>query len=123
MIIDKTTLKVDSVNFGQYLVEVKFGYHKIWSGDSGRNLAGSMSGTLKGIFPKLTMQFRVLTKTELEVVAPILDKATQTVVYYDPSKKNTETITTYTGDWELVNKAVLKNEGFSCAFISTKKRT
>lgn len=47
MIIDKDSIKVNSVSWGQYLVEVKFGYHKIWSKDSGRNLAGTMSGTLK----------------------------------------------------------------------------
>lgn len=122
MIIDASTLTVNNEAFGQYIVECKFGYHKIWSGDSGRNLAGTMSGTLKGVFPKLTMQFRKLTKAELEIVAPILDSSTQTIVYYDVNKKENTTITTYTGDWELVNKNILQNEGFSCSFISTSKR-
>jgi hypothetical protein len=126
MIINKDSIKVNSVSWGQYLVEVKFGYHKIWSKDSGRNLAGAMSGTLKGIFPKITMQFRALTKTELETISSVLDSATQSLQYYDPSKKANVTITTYTGDWEIINKNIInafgKNEGFSIAFISTKKR-
>lgn len=126
MIIDKDSIKVDGVSWGKYLVEVKFGYHKIWSKDTGRNLAGTMSGTLKGIYPKITMQFRALTKTELETIAPTLDSATQSLQYYDPNKKTNTTLTTYTGDWEVTNKNIInafnKNEGFSIAFISKKKR-
>lgn len=104
MFISKDSIKVDNNDWGQYLLEVKFGYHKIWSKDTGRNLAGTMSGTLKGIFPKITMQFRALNKTDLETISAILDKATQTVIYYDPNKKENVTLTTYTGDWEVTNK-------------------
>ena len=128
---DSIKVKINGMNnylsLGQYLVEAKFGYHKQWSSDSGRNLAGVMSGTLIGIFPKLTLQFRKLTKAELEIIAPILDSATQSVQYYDPKKKATVTMTTYTGDWENTNKHIIngnqKNEGFSCSFIATKKRS
>lgn len=122
MLIDKDSLIIDGINFGQYIIEAKFGYHKLWSEDSGRNLAGTQSGTLKGIFPKITLQFRKLTREELEMVAPILDSPSQTVFYYDPKKKAKISMTTYTGDWELVNRGIEQNEGFSCAFISTRKR-
>lgn len=47
MVIDKNSIKVNGNVWAQYLVEVKFGYHKIWGKDSGRNLASTMSGTLK----------------------------------------------------------------------------
>ena len=111
---------------GQYLVEAKYGYNKLWSSDSGRNLAGTMSGTLIGIFPKLTLQFRKLNKAELEIIVPILDSARQSVTYYDPNKKTNVTMTTYTGDYEVVNKNIIngnkKNEGFSCSFIAISKR-
>ena len=112
---------------GQYLVEAKYGYNKLWANDSGRNLAGTMSGTLLGIFPKLTLQFGRLNKTQLEVIAPILDSTNQTVTYYDPNKKAQITMTTYTNDYEINNKNIIqgnvKNDPFSCAFISKRKRT
>ena len=112
---------------GQYLVQAQFGYHKLWSEDSGRNLAGTQSGTLIGIFPKLILQFRKLTQTELETIIPILDNARQSVTYYDPNKKAQTTMTTYTGDYEIVNKTIIngnrKNEGFSVSFISVSRRT
>lgn len=111
---------------GQYIVEAKYGYNKLWASDTGRNLAGTMSGTLIGIFPKLVLQFRKLNKTELETIIPILDSARQTVTYYDPNKKANVTMTTYTGDYEITNKNIInnakKNEGFSCSFISVSKR-
>ena len=92
---------------------------------NGRNLAGDQSGTLIGIFPKIILQFRKLTKSELEIIVPILDKQNQQVTYYDPNKKANITITTYTGDYEITNKYFVgetKNEGFSCSFIAVKKR-
>ncbi len=126
MIVDKDSVVSNGLNLGPFLVEAKFGYHKLWANDSGRNLAGDQSGTLLGIFPKLTLQFRKLTKTELELVVPILDSARQETKYYDSHKKAKVTMTTYTGDYEITNKSIInenqKNEGFSVAFISVSRR-
>lgn len=127
MFINKDSITINGVSMGKYIVEAKYGYNKLWSSDSGRNLAGTQSGTLLGIFPKITLQFRKLSRSELELIVPILDAANQTVQYYDPYKKKTTTITTYTGDYEITNKSILnngkKNEGFSCSFISVRKRS
>lgn len=132
MFIDRNSIQVkvgsgSYVNMGQYLVEAKYGYNKLWSSDSGRNLAGKMTGTLIGIFPKLILQFRKLTKSELEIIVPLLDSPNQTVKYYDPNKKATVEMTTYTGDYEITNKQIIsnnaKNEGFSCSFIATQRRS
>lgn len=126
MFIDRNSIIINGVNMGQYIVEAKYGFNKLWSSDSGRNLAGTQSGTLIGIFPKLILQFRKLTKSELEIIVPILDSAGQTVTYYDPNKKTNVTMETYTGDYEIVNKTIIngnkKNEGFSCSFIAIRKR-
>lgn len=122
MYIDQNSLIVNGLNLGSFILEAKYGYHKIWSEDAGRNLAGSQVGTLVGIFPKITVQFKKLSQSELEQIAPILDSSTQSVSYYDPVKKAKVNITTYTGDWEVVNRNIQQNQGFSCAFISKKKR-
>lgn len=126
MFIDKDSIIINNINMGQYILEAKYGYNKLWSSDSGRNMAGTQSGTLIGIFPKIILQFRRLTQTELETLVPILDSANQTVQYYDPYKKSKTTMTTYTGDYEVTNKGIVgdvKNEGFSISFISTKRRS
>lgn len=122
MYIDKDSLIVNGLSLGPFILEAKFGYHKLWSDDTGRNLAGTQSGTLIGIFPKITVQFGKLSQSQLEQIATILDSATQNVTYYDPNKKMKISMGTYTGDWEVVNRGIQQNEGFSCAFISRKKR-
>ena len=122
MFIEKDSIIINGISMGQYLVQAQFNYPKLWSSDSGRNLAGVQSGTLIGIFPKLVLEFRPLTKEELNIIAPILDSARQNVTYYDPNKNKNITIQTYTGDWELTNTTMNQNQGFSCSFISIKKR-
>lgn len=126
MFINKDSIMINGVSFGQYLVEAKFGYNKLWSSDSGRNLAGQQTGTLVGIFPKIILQFRPLTKNELEIIVPILDNSSQEITYYDPNKKQNVTMNTYTGDYEITNKNIIggdiKNEGFSCSFIAISRR-
>lgn len=127
MFIDKDSLIIDGINMGQYITEVEYGYNKLWANDSGRNLAGVQTGTLIGIFVKLKVNFKKLTQSELELIAPILDKATQNVTYYDPVKKSKITISTYTGDWATLNRNTFTNvakanESFSISFIARKKR-
>ena len=123
MFVDKDSIIINNISMGQYLVEANYEYNKLWASDSGRNLAGEQTGTLIGIFPKLVLQFRKLTKDEVHLLAPILDSARQTVQYHDANKGTMVTMTTYTGDWKLVNKGIEQNEPFSCSFISTRKRS
>lgn len=126
MFIDKNSIIINGISMGQYIVEARYSYNKLFDSSSGRNLAGSMSGTLIGIFPKIILEFRPLTKSELELLTPILDSARQNVTYYDPYKKAYLTIETYTGDYEISNKNIIdediKNSGFSISFISIRKR-
>ena len=107
------------------ITEAKYEYNKLWT-DAGRSLSGNMTATLIGIFPKIIIQFKKLTKTEAEAIIPILDSTTQIVRYYDPNKKAYVEMETYTGDYELVNKKIIngngKNEPFGISFIAVKKR-
>lgn len=116
-----------TANMGNYISQARFGYNKLWSKDSGRNLAGTQTGTLLGVFPKLILSFKKLTKTQLQTIVPILDSARQSVTYYDPRKRRYITIQTYTGDYEITNKRIIsngaKNEGFDVSFIAIRKRS
>lgn len=126
MFTDANSIVINEINMGQYLVSAKFGYHKLWGKDFGRNLIGSNSGSLVGIFPKLTLQFRKLTREEVEYLAPTLDSAFQLTTYYDPELKRMNTISTYSSDWVLENKNIInenhKNEGFEWSVVSNNRR-
>lgn len=123
MFINANSITINNVSMGQYLLSAKYEYNKLWGSDTGRNLKGKFTGTLVGVFPKLILTFRKLTKNEMNVIAPILDSATQTVQYYDPKLNATKTISTYTGDWSYENKRIAtKNESFECSFIARERR-
>lgn len=123
MFINTNAIVINGVSMGQYLLQAKYEYNKLWGSDTGRNLAGTFSGTLTGIYPKIILTFRKLTPAEMNIVAPILDSGTQTVTYYDPTLNRNVTLSTYTGDWSYENKKVVqKNESFECSFISRRRR-
>lgn len=124
MFVSKDSIKINNINMGQYLLSAKYEYNKLWGEDTGRNLAGKFTGTLVGIFPKIILTFRKLTQAEMNIIAPILDSANQTLTYYDPTTNSNKTLNTYTGDWSYENhKITTKNESFECSFISRERRT
>ena len=123
MFINKDSIKINNISMGEYLLSAKYEYNKLWGSDTGRNLKGKFSGTLVGIFPKITLTFRKLTKSEMNIIAPILDSGTQNVTYYDPSTNSNKTIVTYSGDWSYENKHIMtKNDSFECTFIARERR-
>lgn len=75
-----------------------------------------------GIFPKIIMSFRKLTKEELTYLAPHFDNASQTIRYFDPNKNTEVSMTTYTGDWESTYKNTGKAETSEISFISIDRR-
>ena len=124
MFLNKDSIKVNNISMGQYLLSAKYEYNKLWGSDTGRNLKGKFSGTLVGIFPKITLTFRKLTKAEMNIIAPILNSGTQTLKYYDPDTNSNKTIRTYTGDWNYENKQIVsKNNSFECTFIARERRS
>ena len=120
MFLDKDCIIINGISMGRYLLQVKYGYNKIWGNDTGRNLAYSMIGTLGGIFPKLELTFRKLSKEELELIAPILDSEQQLLTYYDPVLKRNYQMETYTGDWSTLNKNMFSN--IAKAYYDSKGR-
>lgn len=123
MLIDENSLIIDGVNIAPYLKEVKFGYHKIWGKDTGRSLSGDNSGTLKGIYLKITMTFRKLNNQEVGRILSLFNKAENKVTFYNPDLGRVlYNISCYSNDQEMNQKYLGKIEGYSCAVISNKKR-
>ncbi len=124
MFINQDSIRINNISMGQYLLSAKYEYNKLWGSDTGRNLKGKFTGTLVGVFPKIILTFRKLTKDEMNIIAPILDSSTQTLQYYDPKSNANKTISTYTGDWSYENKKIAtKNESFECSFIARERRS
>lgn len=123
MLIDKESLIIDGVKMAQYLTKVKFGYHKIWGKDTGRSLSGDNSGTLKGIYPKITMTFRKLNEEEAGKILSLFNKAENKVTFYNPDlKKKITNMSCYSNDQEMEQEYLENIKGYSSAVISNKKR-
>lgn len=123
MLVDKNSLIIDGVEMAQYITKAKFGYHKIWGKDTGRALSGDNSGTLKGIYPKITMTFRKLNDEEIGTVLSLFNKAENKVTFYNPDlKKKIQNMSCYSNDQEYDQSLLGKIEGYSSAVISNKKR-
>lgn len=116
---------INNFDIGKYVVQIAYGHNKVWGKDTGRStLSGKTTGTFKGIVWKFKLTFRKLTKEELELISPILDSAWQQTLYYDSNYKRNNTIETYTGDWETLNKNTFSNvakanESFEISVIGT----
>ena len=51
MYVDKNSVIIDGINMGDYLIQAEFDYNKLWSSDSGRNLAGKMTRHINRYIP------------------------------------------------------------------------
>ena len=73
MFVNKDSIIINGISMGQYLLSAKYEYNKLWGTDTGRNLAGVMTGTLVGIFPKLILTFKSMTKAEMNELNQLID--------------------------------------------------
>lgn len=123
MLIDKDSLIINDTKIAQYLISVHFGYHKIWSSDSGRTLSGDNKGSLKGIYPKITMTFRKLNEEEIAILLNIFNKAEQKVTFYNPDlKKTIYEASFYSNDQEFDQTRFGRVKNYSASVISNKRR-
>lgn len=120
--VDKDSIKIDGVSMGQYLIGATIGYYKLWSSDSGRNMAGTNTGTLVGIFPKVQLNFRSLSDSELNQILKLVNKANMTLTYWDTELQQEKSLSCYAGDVETPVKKLGKYQSFSVSIISNKKR-
>lgn len=121
--INTDSIKLNNLSMGQYLTGATLGYYKLWSPDTGRNMAGTNYGTLVGIFPKLRLNIRKTNNDEIALIATELNKANITTTYYDVESKTSKTMSSYAGDIEIPIKRLNSYEGFEASVIANSKRT
>lgn len=120
--INKDSIKIDGVSIGQYLTGATIGYYKLWSSDSGRNMAGTNTGTLIGIFPKIQLTFRTLTDAELSIILKLVNKSNMTLTYWDTELQQEKSLSCYAGDAETPVKKLGTYQSFRVSIISNAKR-
>lgn len=123
MLINKDSVIVDGVSMAQYCKSIRFGYHKVWGKDTGRNNAGDNSGTLLGKYPKLTFTFHRLYEEDIGKLLAIFNKEEIKVSFYNPDlKKMVYNMSCYANDQEYEQKDFGFIDGYSSAVIANRKR-
>lgn len=105
------------------LVEYKVNRSKLWR-DADRNMNGDVRATLVGVFPKIELNFNVMTQDRLEAVCTLLDQPYFNVTYYDPKVGGTRTASFYSGDYspQLLSKSRGLWDKFSVNLIPVSKQ-
>ena len=118
-----TLLKINGKNFtGMIIKPFKIGRHKLWGDDTGRLMNGEWSGTLVGIFPKVTAIFMPKTPEELSSLIIELDKASQAIQYYSPKTRTLISLGTYSNDYEVSMYTLDEDyDQITASFIAKKK--
>ncbi len=117
-------LIVNGVNFHGFIKEYKVGYSKLWK-DAERNMAGTISANLIGIFTKLTITLRDgLTEAEMANVVRALNTAYFNATYFDPETQTAKTERFYAGDLEtsLLSKRRGLQKAMTFSLVATDKR-
>lgn len=106
-------IKLNGKSF-KSIISYKLGRNKLWSSDTGRNMAGSMKGSLVGRFPKIMLEIEPLDLDEMADLELVLDEESIEVEYYNNKYKCTCTADYYAGDYEEeMTKDRTKFNGFN----------
>lgn len=92
-------IKLNGKSF-KSIISYKLERNKLWSSDAGRNMAGSMKGSLVGNFPKIMLEVEPLDADEMSELEEILDSASIEVEYYNNKYKCFCTADYYANDYE-----------------------
>lgn len=115
-------LKLNGKTF-DCIISYKLGRNKLWSSDTGRNMAGSMKGSLVGNFPKIMLEIEPLDAEEMSEIEKILDSATIEVEYYNNKYQCTCTTDYYANDYEedLLRMEDMKYKSFPVNLIPNER--
>lgn len=115
-------IKLNGKSF-KSIISYKLGRNKLWSSDTGRNMAGSMKGTLIGNFPKIMLEIEPLDAEEMAELEILLDSASIEVEYYNNKYKCTCIADFYANDYEedLLRRSDMQYKSFSVNLIPNER--
>lgn len=121
MYISKESLIINDINMGEYITNVKYGFHDTWSDDTGYTLSNKFTGTFKGTFPKITIKLaKGLTPKQITMLTNKIFRTKFQKITYDDPDGTRKTITTHKGDLEFTFTGIRKHESFTYSFVGNE---
>lgn len=127
MSLPTTLVQINGTDLTPYLKQPS-GYkvepNKLWR-DAGRNMAGELKSTFVGIFPKINLNFRHLTRSELDIVINLLEQPQFTCAWFDEKSNTNKVGTFYAGQYSygVLDRDAGRYEPFTVNLIAYKKKT
>ena len=107
-------ITIGGLNCRRLVKEYTIERAKLWKNAS-RNMAGNITATLIGIFPKISITTRnALTESEVAALDAVLDRDYFNVTYFDPKYRTQRTARFYANDYE--NSMLEKKRGLYKSF-------
>lgn len=120
------------------LITYKVDYNKLWDTETGRSLDGTFSGTLIGLFPKITITIKApknpvtinsttyTTRQIEQMLLKVFNSDYNSITYFDPYKNKNVTKTFYFGDIsaevvKAVQSSKMKFGKITIEAVATKK--
>ena len=112
---------INDISIGKYLINATYGFYDTWSEDTGFNtLSGKFTGTFKGTYPKITVQFRKLQPEEITLLTNYIFRTTIQTITFDDVDGGRKTITTHKGDLAIKFNGINKSDGFNYDFVGNE---
>lgn len=105
------------------LREYKMTYAKLWA-NAERNMNGTVSASLIGIFPKIELSFRAgLTEDQVSSICALLDQPYFSVTFFNPKTKGTSTAQYYSSDYtvEILDRSRGLYKEFKVSLVPVSK--
>jgi hypothetical protein len=92
--------KIGSTDITPYLKSYEVSYEELWS-EANRNMAGNLKATFIATVPKISLQFRQMTQTEMSTVMGLLDDHTFTVYWWEEQSDTYKSGSFYRGELKV----------------------
>lgn len=105
------------------LKEYKLTFAKLWA-NAERNMNGTVSATLIGIFPKIELVFRdALDEDQIATICSLLDQDYFTATFFNPKTKGTSSARYYASDYtvELLDRSRGLYKEFNVSLVPVSK--
>lgn len=92
--------KIEGTDITPYLKSYEVSYEEMWT-EANRNMAGILRASYIATTPKIYLQFRQMTKSEMSTVMGLLSGHSFTVTWYDETDDSYKQDTFYRGEMKV----------------------
>lgn len=92
--------KIEGTDLTPYLKTYDVSYEEMWS-EANRNMSGMLKASYIATTPKIFLEFRQMTKTEISTVMGLLDNHSFTVAWYDETDDTYKQDEFYRGELKI----------------------